>query len=180
MLGQAMYGKLQEEVLETIPSVLTGWKTWKSRHPETTLAVLPKTGVVYRGKAHAAGRGYVVGLTSGGMSRAWNLADVRVPGVVNDSLNETSVLVAYDRTNETAVLYSRDLDGKQLVFEFRDGKLVDQATGSEWDPITGVALTAPMHGKRLKQLPGMILLAPAWKTFHPESTTWMPSSQKEE
>ena len=37
ILGEAMQGPLQGETLEVIPSVMTEWKNWISKYPESTV-----------------------------------------------------------------------------------------------------------------------------------------------
>ena len=48
LLGEAMAGPLKGTVLGQVPSVMVDWKTWKSRHPQTTVLNLSRTSAAYR------------------------------------------------------------------------------------------------------------------------------------
>jgi hypothetical protein len=51
----------------------------------------------------------------------------------------------------TAAAFDRRLDGRTLSFEARRGRFLDRQTGSEWD-ITGLAVSGPLRGRRLRAL----------------------------
>lgn len=172
ILGEAMRGPLEGEVLEIIPSVMTDWGTWKSRYPQSTVVVMPRTAVDYTRSFLSQNTPLIIGIADENQARAWWLADLDSNPVLNDRFAEWDVLVAYDKRSMTAVLFDRDLDGRELSFEERDGKLVDRETGSEWDRLTGVATQGPLKGKRLSQLPGIVSDAAAWHTYHFETTFW--------
>jgi flavorubredoxin len=71
LLGEAMDGPLKGKVLRSIPSTMTDWTTWKSRHPESTVAVMGRTMNHYRRRMHHQGAELLIGLTSDQESRAW-------------------------------------------------------------------------------------------------------------
>ncbi|MCH7988283.1 MAG: DUF3179 domain-containing protein [Planctomycetes bacterium] len=180
LLGEAMRGPLQGQSLETIPSTMTDWKTWKSSYPETTCVVLPRTSEDYNSnvwKTPVSMSMMVIGLAEKDQARAWHLDRLREQPVVNDMFAGKSVVAVYDEESGTAVLYSRRVDGKDLSFEFKDGKLFDLETGTQWDLITGEALTLPLKGKSLKKVKGIISYNAAWNEFHPNSTYWSPERE---
>ena len=85
---------------------------------------------------------------------------------------DRAVLVTFDPRNGTAVLFDRTLEGRELTFELRGESLVDRETGTEWDRLAGRAVTPPLEGEWLVQLPAIISSFEAWSRFHPETTAW--------
>ena len=55
-----------------------------------------------------------------------------------------------------------------LEFRLRDGKILDAATGSEWN-LFGEALTGPLKGQRLPAIDSGVHFAFAWLAFNPDS-----------
>ncbi len=174
LLGEAMRGKLTGTILKSFPSVMTDWKSWRKRYPRSTVAVMSRTAQEYRGKQHASDELLLIGLVLDGRARAWKLETLRNHPVVNDRLDNVGILIVRDTTNGTMVLYGRKVDQRDLSFDWKDGKLIDRGTGSEWDLITGQAINGTLKGRRLPSLPGIVSYYHAWEIFHPKSTYWQP------
>ena len=121
--------------------------------------------------------GLVIGIADDKQSRTWDFGWLDMYPVVNDRLGDRAVLVTYDKVSMTAVLFDRDLEGRELSFEERDGVVVDRETGSEWDRLSGVATQGALKGKRLSQLPGIVSDSAAWEMFHPLNTSWRPKDE---
>jgi hypothetical protein len=118
LTGRAVMGPLaaEERALPLLPAVVTSWKAWRARHPETTVLSL-ETG---HERPYAPGRPYasyfaspqkmfparerrtelpskerVYGLRRNGAAKAWPLAELVRALVTNDALaDEKVVLVA--------------------------------------------------------------------------------------
>jgi len=103
--------------------------------------------------------------------------------VLNIAYNENPVVViatstaasALDKSNigesrkvPAAAAFSAELDGDVLTFEIKDGKLLDKASGSEWNAF-GQAISGPLADKALKQIDSGVHFAFAWLAFEPES-----------
>ena len=173
MLGEAMRGPLQGEKLTPIPSVMTSWKKWKSSHPETTVCIMSRTSIMYERLNMTHDIGHIIGLSQDGRSRSWDISLLHDYPVVNDMFGKLPVLVAFHKPSYTAVIYNRTVAGKTLTFERTTGELKDRETGSRWNFLTGVAVSGPLKGKKLKQLHGIVSDAAAWDLYHPvNSTTW--------
>lgn len=67
-----------------------------------------------------------------------------------------------------AAAYSAQLDDKQLQFEWRENKLLDIDSGSEWN-VFGQAINGPLEGSSLSQIDNGVHFAFAWLAFDPES-----------
>jgi len=67
-----------------------------------------------------------------------------------------------------ATAFERRLDARMLEFRLRDGKILDAATGSEWN-LFGEAVTGPLKGQRLPAIDSGVHFAFAWLAFNPDS-----------
>ena len=178
LLGKAMKGPLEGERLETIPSLMTDWESWKSRYPETTVIGMTRTADRYRRELIHHEGGLDIGLATDTEARVWSFSFLYSERVINDRFAEMAIVVVYDAASRTATIYDRSVDGNELTFESREGKLVDRDTGSQWDPFTGVALSGTLDGKRLTRLPGLVTDSAAWHVYHPKTTAWSESDDK--
>ena len=161
----------------TRSSAPSPWSTsrknsWVRRSMKSVTVVMSRTSQDYRRRMRAEDSNLVIGLVHSGKARAWRFASLRRHPVVNDRHGQLSVLVLYDASNGTAVLYGRRVDRRELSFVGKDGALRDHQTGSQWDRITGRAVSGPLKGRRLPRLSGTISYAHAWATFYAESAYW--------
>lgn len=76
--------------------------------------------------------------------------------------------IAEGRPIAAATAFDRRLDGRTLQFEWRAGRLLDTATGSEWN-LLGEAVAGPLKGRRLAHLSSGVHFAFAWLAFHPDT-----------
>lgn len=73
----------------------------------------------------------------------------------------------------SAVAYSRALDGTTLDFEFKDGKILDTQTGSEWN-IFGLAIGGELKGRQLTPVVSINHFWFSWAAFKPETRIYQP------
>jgi len=172
LLGESMRGKLEGKSLEVIPLLMTDWSSWKSRYPHTTVAVASRSADMFRREMHTSGKPLVIGLDLGKKFYAWTYELLGEKTILNSDCGSRKVLAGIDKKSGTAVLFDRTLDGKVLTFQWTEGRLIDKATGSTWDLLTGVATEGPSKGQHLKQLSGFLSDAFAWDRYHPESQTF--------
>lgn len=189
--GEAFDGRLKGRRLEIHPFLITTWKAWRDRHPET-LVMTPVPGLeeLYVNMWHAIlGRtrdragppsdrtfrpvdprlpAYepIVGLEAGGARRAYPRALVEKEQVVNDRLGGEPVLLVHIASSDTVTVFSRNLRGRTLTFEARGqaGGVVDVETGSRWDPY-GTCLEGELRGSQLEALTGMAQFWWGWAAF---------------
>jgi hypothetical protein len=175
--GEAMEGPLKGESLEQLPSVWTDWKTWRTEHPETTVLRLSHTIDYFRHDPDRSGesleRRYLSslqwGLARQGKALSWPFKELFRQPVVNDSLAGLPLLIFYDAESSTLTAFERRVGDTELMFRKVPDGLVDDRTGSVWDPVTGRAVRGALVGRRLNPVPGVISHLRAWQTFHPES-----------
>ena len=180
--GEAISGPLKGNRLNLIPSVCTNWKTWHVKHPETT--VLNLSSIAQGGLHDPADVGGVPekksltafqwGLAREGMARSWPLAELAHQPVLNDSFMGLALLLAFDAPSRTLAAFDRRLGDAELTFRQESHRLVDQQTGTVWDPVTGRAIEGALAGRRLKLVAGNSSLSSAWRTFYPASDVHTP------
>lgn len=171
LLGRAMSGPLQGAELESIPSVMTDWKTWRTEHPDSTVLNLSRTSRDYRREFYRDRSQFVIGMAEGA-ARAWPFDQLARQPVVNDEFNKESVLVVFMAESSTALIYNRRAGDRTLSFANEGGKLLDRETGSQWDPASGKAIAGPLAGHVLPRAIGVVSYGRAWKNFHPDSKYW--------
>lgn len=108
--------------------------------------------------------------------------------VINDTIGGEDVVIfwtegtasALDTSNipegrevGSAVAYSRSLDSQILEFEFKDGKILDTQTGSEWNTF-GLAIAGELKGKQLSPVVSINHFWFSWAAFKPETRIYQP------
>jgi len=171
ILGEAMEGPLKGTKLEVIPSVMTDWKSWKAKHPDTTVTTLRRSANRFVRSIYTrhASR-FVLGLSIGEASRAWPLNRLQKKSLVHDTFGNIPLVVFFDVPTGTARAFDRRVAGKTLSFTRKGEHLIDDQTKTKWDRLTGKGLHGPLAGKQLQSLPAIISFKDPWKNFHPEST----------
>jgi hypothetical protein len=108
--------------------------------------------------------------------------------VINDAVGGNNMVIfwiegtasALDSSNisegrevGSAVVYSRLLDNQVLDFEFKDGKILDTSTGSEWN-IFGQAVAGELIGSQLEPVVSINHFWFSWAAFKPETRIYQP------
>jgi hypothetical protein len=168
MLGQAMSGPLEGQVLEPIPVVYTDWAAWRSAHPKTSVLAKARATDRYTRDLPDDASDHWIGTVRGAHARAWSFAALRERPLVHDEFDGLPLLVAFDRASDTPRLFDRRVDGRVLTFHLDGSRLVDDATASAWDPRTGRATGGPLEGARLEPLPTIVANGTAWKAYYPD------------
>ena len=189
--GQAVEGSLKGTPLTIVPAVQTTWQKWVSAHPDTL--VLDKRGSYrsdpYRSYYSGSSTGIigesvrdvrlpskelVVGVTIGGVAKAYPFSRLADAPVVNDLVDGVALLVTFDQASGTGVVYNPMVDGARLNFRRAEesGKFLvieDLETGTLWDPLTGMAREGPLAGTTLEQVASHYEFWFAWKDYRPET-----------
>jgi len=172
LLGLCMRGPLEGAELALLPSMITDWKTWLSRHPQTTALNLSRTSTNYLSEFYKDPSKFGVAMAEGGEARAWSFADLIKQPVVNDAFAGKKIVVLFQKSSSTALIFERTLGGRTLTFGWVDGKLQDEQTHTLWDIASGVAISGELMGQALQPALGIVSYAKAWRVFHPNSTYW--------
>jgi hypothetical protein len=175
--GIAASGPLKGKTLERLPSVWTDWKTWRSKHPDTTVAALSRMTDDLRHRPWYTDSYFEAyyfstfqwGLARNGKALSWPFPNLTREPVVNDSFDDLSLVVVFDAWTSTVTAFDRHVGGQVLTFHSTKDGLTDVPTGSLWDPITGKAKHGPLAGRRLTPVSGIVSQTSTWRIFHPES-----------
>lgn len=190
LLGRAVEGEMTGTELEFLPSVMTTWEDWRSRHPETV--ALRKSAFAggdpyasyYRsGSAGVIGQAvddnrlyikqFVIGVEHDGAAVAFPFTVLNDEPVVNTRVGELDVLVVFNTETGTGVVFDRRVDGEPLTFRQREGLMLeDEMTGSRWNGISGEAIEGPLSGTVLQRVKSTSSFWFGWKDFFPQTAVY--------
>lgn len=189
VLGKAVAGPLEGQRLTQIPSEITTWGEWKSRHPDTLVLVKPRlSGSVYddyhqdAGKIGVLGRrnpdnrlgakALVYGFEKDGRHAAVPLSLLETKPVLNAEAFGIPIVIFSPPGENAAMVFERTVGGKVLIFSREEGGRLtvrDEESGSTWSWETGRCVQGPFEGQSLQRLPGVVVYWGVWAQFHPET-----------
>jgi hypothetical protein len=192
IVGQSIAGDLNGTQLELIAALQTDWASWQERHPDTLVIdpqffgrdgyesyyLRPSAGVLGRTNTPDVDLGpkeFVIGVRLGGEVKAYPFRALNQRPVVNDTVGEIPVVVFFDKGSAAGAVFSPELDdGSLLSFEPTDELevAVDTLTQSEWDIFTGTAISGPLQGAQLAQIPITYAFWFGWVDYHPDTTVY--------
>ena len=175
--GEAVIGPLTGTKLTLLPSQTTTWKLWLEQYPQT-VSLSRDTGhqrdygrdfltaylnnLENKGEfifpVSEAGRDprlnpaeIVLGVQINGVTAVYPIKQIG-DGVVNDVLNGVPIVVFSSSEGPTGVAYSPMVDGEVLTFEWDNGIMRDEQTGSIWN-FAGRSIDGPLKGNTITPLP---------------------------
>jgi hypothetical protein len=185
--GDAVEGPLEGASLTFLPSWMTTWEDWKSRHPDT-LALEKgysgnndpyrsyyqsgQTGVIGESRRddRLYAKEFVIGVDLDGKQVAFPYSKLNDEPVLNYFVGDVPVLVVFNTRTGTGVVFDRRHEGQLLTFESRgDLSMVDRETGTTWDALTGMATEGTLAGGTLERLKSTASFWFGWKDWFPES-----------
>lgn len=192
--GEAIHGPLAGKRLELVFHDELTFATWKRENPggrvlrpddstpwrefsenwEEETAELPVVTVAAKDDPLPP-REIVLGVQAGGAARAYPLSALPAQSPLHDTLGGVPLVLVPAEDGKSVRAFERKVDGHELELFARPGasplRLVDAATGSEWD-FTGTAVAGPLAGKRL----GKVYLLKDywfdWKLYNPGTTVY--------
>jgi hypothetical protein len=199
VLGQAVAGEFAGQNLTFIPTLHTDWQSWLEIHPDTKVVspefygpdpyeryyFSPAEGM----KQSLSGGGpqrdspiypkqFVLGLKQADQARAYPFSALHKETVINDHFDQTPVAVFFDKMTLTGTVFDRRLT-KDLILRFEPGAtpqtVIDTNSRSEWNTLTGRAVTGPLTGEQLVQLPVTYAFWFGWIDNFPDSTVYTAS-----
>ena len=153
-----------------------GYSSRSAPYPFFTGEIDPRYGALDR----------VVGVTIGGVARAYPFPLLREVGVVNDSVGGAPITVFWGgdtadaldtrvvrdgRAIGTGIAYLRQVDGRPLTFTKEGGVFVDRETSSTWT-LLGEAVSGPLAGTRLEIAVHRNEFWFAWGAFFPDGDVY--------
>jgi hypothetical protein len=181
--GVAIRGTMAGQQLVPVPSTMVTWQEWRRQHPETLVLRKSGWGVSdsYRG-CHQSG---ALGVT--GRLRRERRPDPKTL-VLGFRLDSGGYAVRLDALADRPVILHTAPEGQVIVGASADRsggrvfhagshafrlaeqgtRLVDSATGSAWNAGSGRALSGPLKGAALEEIPANLAYWSAWRAFFPD------------
>ena len=171
ILGRCMDGDLKDQELPFVPGTVTTFQDWLSKHPDSSVLLMPRTALKYQRYAYTEPRDYVIGIKVGTTVKAYTYAYLAAHPIVQETLNKTPILLAFDPASTRAFVFERKVGDEPVEFkpEYSSGNLIDVATESEWDPWSGKSTSGARSGVGLPTLYGIISYRRAWEIFYPDT-----------
>ncbi len=134
----------------------------------------------------------VITVDSGGEAVAYPYDALRREQVVNNTLGGKPVVVLWEpgtasaldedvvaagRDVGSAATFSRTLDGRTLTFRSEGGRIVDEQTGSAWNPL-GRGVGGELEGRKLERLASIDHFWFSWAAFRPDTRVYKSESTR--
>ena len=179
--GRIVGGRDDGESLQSYPTRIMPWRAWKKLHPDTSVLYHPpqnpfdsfvrkmfRTNIhepnmvqeapvfptITRFDSRLPNKSRVLGVCLGEDCKAYPIDYLFRNPVMNDTLGEQLLLIAYDQKLDVADVFDRQYEGQTLTFRHEIDEngnflLVDEQTASRWD-MTGKAISGPFTGAQLQ------------------------------
>jgi len=195
--GEAIVGPLKGKTLREIPSSQMTLKSWLTRYPDSFILQpdsvfkqqyeslkdfdegTMESGLEGRDSLSWQEKSWVVGVSNGLFSRAYDWNDLQRLHVINDTLEGLPLVVALQDDSASYHVWNRVVNAETLVFAYSDSlnMLMDIKTSSVWD-WTGKCTEGTLKGTQLTEVQAYQEFWHSWRTFHPGSTQFDTSNEK--
>lgn len=200
--GEAIQGALKGKVLKPLISMpQIAWKTWQTNYPNTSVLSVPFRGELIESLRRDSYQRYhssqdtgvsgtkytdtrlpnkylVIGVqvedkNGKKHSRAYPLSQKNPNKLFyNDTLDEVPLLIWHHKESFATAVYNRTVDGTVEEFTHKGDYFAKDSSGTEWNLITGKAISGKYKGKRLERIPAVNIYWFAWARFYPETTIY--------
>ena len=124
-----------------------------------------------------------IGIHHGDVQRIYPFSELKNQTVLNDSIDNLDLVIFKSEDMRSALnermikdskkvaaytVFSRHVGGEKLIFEAKNGKIIDKNTSSQWSPL-GKAITGKLKGNTLRPVVHGVHFAFAWLAFKPDS-----------
>lgn len=123
----------------------------------------------------------VIGVGINGEAKAYPIQLIGYHHQVRDSVGGSPVMVTYCTVCRTGRVFSPFVDGKPETFrlvgmDHFNAMFEDATTHSWWRQVSGEAITGPLKGKKLEELPSRQMTLASWLRLYPSSAILQPDS----
>ncbi len=144
--------------------------------PKDGIPAIDKPEFVAAGKARGLrGKDMVLGIARNGIAKAYPILILNWHEVVNDRFGAEPIVVTFCPLCGSGVAFEATAGGRALQFGVSgllynsDVLLYDRATSSLWSQIRAQAVTGPLKGARLVQVPMLHMTWDDWRRRHPQT-----------
>lgn len=166
ILGEAMDGPLKGTTLQPIPSLITSWGEWKTKHPKTSVLNLDLSAKKFDTKAWKDRKRFVLGIEHDGKTKAWPYSFLEENPVRVETFAGKELLIVF--LKESATAFAFETEGKIKSGKLDQGILVSD-DGTRWNLWTARAIEGPQKGQSLIRAYALPSYRKAWLDFHPDS-----------
>jgi hypothetical protein len=126
-------------------------------------------------------RSLVLGVIINDEAKAYPIEIIGYHHQVRDTVGGESIMVTYCTVCRTGRVYSPVVDGIPETFrlvgmDHFNAMFEDSRTKSWWRQVSGEAITGPLKGKQLDEIPSEQMTLQAWLSRHPDSFILQPDS----
>ncbi|MFV1997378.1 MAG: DUF3179 domain-containing protein [Acidiferrobacterales bacterium] len=120
-------------------------------------------------------RDYILGFNLNGITKAYPIKILNHHEIVNDSFGDRNIVITFCPLCGTGIAFAPEANGESLQFGVSgllynsDMLLYDRKTNSLWSQITGMAISGPLRGTRLRTLPITHTTWQDWRKRHPDT-----------
>ena len=123
----------------------------------------------------------ILGVSLNGESKAYPVEIIGYHHQVQDTIGGEAVIVTYCTVCRTGRVYSPFINGKKESFrlvgmDHFNAMFEDNTTKSWWQQATGTAITGPLKGQALKEIPSRQMTLAAWLRSNPNSLVLQPDT----
>jgi hypothetical protein len=123
----------------------------------------------------------VIGVIIDGQAKAYPIQLIGYHHQVMDTVGKTPVMITYCTVCRSARVFSPIVNGRQETFrlvgmDHFNAVFEDATTKSWWQQATGTAITGPLKGYVLKELPSSQMTMDAWLRQNPQSLVMKPDT----
>lgn len=123
----------------------------------------------------------IVGVVINDEARAYPIGTIGYHHQVQDTVGGQPVMVTYCTVCRTGRVFSPFVDGKKENFrlvgmDHFNAMFEDKTTKSWWRQVSGEAITGPLKGKKLEEIPSQQMTLAAWLRAYPYSLILQPDS----
>lgn len=175
--GAVIQGPLTGQSLTPLPAEVVRWGAWINDHPET-LVLVDERGEAF-GRQVPNDR-FVIGVALQDSAVGFYFPSAQEQGVINDDIGSFPVVVLVDAEDGDIDVFLRTAfdpdspgNSRSLTFELNaSGELQDVETKSTWDIERATAISGPLRGTVLQQVPYVSSFDWAWEDFYPSTRFW--------
>ena len=123
----------------------------------------------------------VIGISLQGEAKAYPVEIIGYHHQVKDTVGGQPVMVTYCTVCRTGRVYSPFIQGRYTSFrlvgmDHFNAMFEDDSTKSWWQQATGKAITGPLKGTQLAEIPSAQMRLGEWLALHPNSLTLQPDT----
>ncbi len=92
--------------------------------------------------------------------------------MINDAVGGIPVAVVVNEETKAVKVFLRAVGEQLLTLRWAGNQLIDEETGTTWDPVLGIGQDGAFAGETLRPIPYIPAFPDAWQDFYPHTDEW--------